>query len=99
MAYEYITFIICAFYLPFTGGGGRSRGGGGAFTGVTGGRLRGGGRLRECHTFSRLEHVFHTADFIIHVRGDATLTMGLDGSAGTCIINYASPEINVVVMA
>ena len=30
----------------------------------------------------------HTADFIIHVRGDATLTIGPYGSAGTCIINY-----------
>ena len=40
----------------------------------------------------------HTADFMIHVRGDATLTIGPYGSAGTCIINYAPPQINVVVM-
>ena len=40
----------------------------------------------------------HTADFIIHVRGDATLTIGPYGSAGTCIINYAPAQINVVVM-
>ena len=31
-------------------------------------------------------------------RGDAMLSMGPYGSAGTCIINYAPPEINVVVM-
>ena len=36
--------------------------------------------------------------FMIHVRGDATLTIGPYGSAGTCIINYAPPQINVVVM-
>ena len=41
---------------------------------------------------------FHTADFMIHDRGDATLTIGPYGSAGTCIINYAPPQINVVVM-
>ena len=40
----------------------------------------------------------HMADFMIHVRGDATLTIGSYGSAGTCIINYAPPQINVVVM-
>ena len=40
----------------------------------------------------------HTADFMIHVRGDATLTIGPYGSTGTCIINYAPPQINVVVM-
>ena len=40
----------------------------------------------------------HTDDFIIHVWGDATLTIGPYGSAGTCIINYAPPQINVVVM-
>ena len=42
----------------------------------------------------------HTDDFIIHVRGDATLTIGpyAYGSAGTCIINYTPPQINVVVM-
>ena len=40
----------------------------------------------------------HTADFMIHVRGDATLTIGSYGSAGTCIINYAPPLINVVFM-
>ena len=40
----------------------------------------------------------HTADFMIHVRGDATLTIGPYGSAGTCIINYTPPQINVVVM-
>ena len=41
----------------------------------------------------------HTGDFMIHVRGDATLTIGPYGSAGTCIINYyAPPQINVVVM-
>ena len=40
----------------------------------------------------------HTDDFMIHVRGDATLTIGPYGSAGTCIINYAPPQINVVVM-
>ena len=40
----------------------------------------------------------HTADFMIHVRGDTTLTIGPYGSAGTCIINYAPPQINVVVM-
>ena len=39
-----------------------------------------------------------TDDFIIHVRGDATLTIGPYGSAGPCIINYAPPQINVVVM-
>ena len=44
---------------------------------------------------SRMEH---TADFMIPVRGDATLTIGSYGSAGTCIINYAPPQINVVVM-
>ena len=33
----------------------------------------------------------HTADFMIHVRVDATLTIGSYGSAGTCIINYAPP--------
>ena len=38
----------------------------------------------------------HSADFMIHVRGDATLTIGPYGSAGTCIINYAPPQINVV---
>ena len=38
----------------------------------------------------------HTADFMIHVRGDVTLTIGPYGSAGTCIINYAPPQINVV---
>ena len=31
--------------------------------------------------------------------GDATLTRRPYGSAGTCIINYATPEINVVNMA
>ena len=40
----------------------------------------------------------HTADFMIHVRGDTTLTIGSYGSTGTCIINYAPPQINVVVM-
>ena len=40
----------------------------------------------------------HTADFMIHVRGDATLTIGPYGSAGACIINYTPPQINVVVM-
>ena len=40
----------------------------------------------------------HTADFMIHVRGDATLTIRSYGSAGTCIINYTPPQINVVVM-
>ena len=40
----------------------------------------------------------HTADFMIHVWGDATLTIGPYGSAGMCIINYAPPQINVVVM-
>ena len=29
----------------------------------------------------------HTADFMIHVRGDATLTIGPYGSPGTCIVN------------
>ena len=40
----------------------------------------------------------HTAGFMIHVRGDATLTIGPYGSAGTCIINDAPPQITVVVM-
>ena len=40
----------------------------------------------------------HTDDFIIHVQGDATLTIGPYGSTGTCIINYTPPQINVVVM-
>ena len=40
----------------------------------------------------------HTDDFIIHVWGDTTFTIGPYGSAGTCIINYAPPQINVVVM-
>ena len=31
--------------------------------------------------------------------GDAILTIGPYGSAGTCIINYALPQINVVIMA
>ena len=35
--------------------------------------------------------------FIIHVSGP--FTMGPYGRAGTCIINYATPEIHVVVMA
>ena len=35
----------------------------------------------------------HTADFMIHIRGDAMLTIGPYGSAGTCIINYAPPQI------
>ena len=39
----------------------------------------------------------HTDDFIIHVRGDATLTIGPYGT-GTCIINYTPPQISVVVM-
>ena len=49
---------------------------------------------------SRMELVPYRdmADFMIHVRGDATLTIGPHGSAGTCIINYAPPQINVVVM-
>ena len=38
------------------------------------------------------------ANFIVHFRGDMTLTIGPYGSAGTCIINYAPPEINVVIM-
>ena len=40
----------------------------------------------------------HTADFMIHVRGDATVTIAPYGSTGTCIINYAPPQINIVVM-
>ena len=36
----------------------------------------------------------HTDDFIIHVRGDATLTFGPYGSAGTCIINCDSYTID-----
>ena len=32
-------------------------------------------------------------------QGAATLTTEPYGSAGTCIINYAPPQINVVVMA
>ena len=43
-------------------------------------------------------NISHTADFMIHVRGDTTLTIGPYGSAGTCIINYAPPQINIVVM-
>ena len=39
----------------------------------------------------------HTADFMIYVRGDATLTIGPYGSAGMCIINYAPPQINVIM--
>ena len=46
---------------------------------------------------SRMEHVPY-GRFLIQVRGDATLTIGPYGSAGTCIINYAPPQINVVVM-
>ena len=40
----------------------------------------------------------HTDDFIIHVRGDAMLTIGPYGSTGTCIIDYAPPQVNVVLM-
>ena len=40
----------------------------------------------------------HTADYIIHVRGAVTLTVRPYGSIGTCIINYAPPRINVVIM-
>ena len=41
----------------------------------------------------------HIIIFIIHISGDATLTVGPDEKAGTCIINYAPSEINVVDMA
>ena len=51
-----------------------------------------------CECRSRGAIRCHTADFMIHVRGDAMLTIGPYGSAGTCIINYAPPQINVVVM-
>ena len=44
-------------------------------------------------------NTFHMAYFIIHVSGDATLTMGPYGSAGTCVINYAPRQINTVVRA
>ena len=40
----------------------------------------------------------HTTDFMIRVRGDVTLTIGPYGSTGMCIINYAPPQINVVVL-
>ena len=43
-----------------------------------------------------MEHV-PCGNFNIHIRGDATLTMGPYGSTGTFIINYAPPENNVVV--
>ena len=36
----------------------------------------------------------HTADFMIHVWGDATLTIGPYRSAGPCIINYAPPVLH-----
>ena len=42
------------------------------------------------YTVSCMEHG-HTADFMIHVRGDTTLTIGSYGSAGTCIINCVVP--------
>ena len=43
----------------------------------------------------------HTADFMIHVRGEAMLTIGpmeAQERVGLHIINYAPPQINVVIM-
>ena len=45
---------------------------------------------------SRMELVPY-GRFMIHVRGDATLTIGPYGSAVMCIINYAPPQINVML--
>ena len=56
-----------------------------------------GGAIR-CPVWNTVWNTSHMGDFMIHVRGDATLTIGPYGSAGTCIINYTPPQINVVVM-
>ena len=39
------------------------------------------------------------ANFLYTFRGDGMVTMGSCGTAGTCIINYAPLEINIIIIA